>query len=61
MMNNDADDNKFADLFISSNADFIVSKDSKLLALNKSEFPKCQVLKLHEFSEILLHMGKTLN
>lgn len=53
MVNNDADDNKFADTFLSSNADYIVSNDSKLLALNKSAFPEFIVLTLQEFSQIL--------
>ena len=44
MIYNDADDNKFADLYLSSNADFIVSNDTKLLALNKTDFPKFQVV-----------------
>jgi uncharacterized protein len=41
IVQSDADDNKFADLYLSSNADFIVSNDTKLLALNKSVFPEC--------------------
>ena len=53
MVNNDADDNKFADLYLSSNADLIVSNDAKLLALNKSDFPEFEVVKLQEFSELL--------
>lgn len=53
MVNNDEDDNKFADTFLSSNADYIVSNDSKLLALNKSVFPEFTVLTLQEFSQIL--------
>ncbi len=53
MVSNDADDNKFADLYLSSNADYIVSNDVKLLAINNSDFPKFQVIKLQEFSEML--------
>ena len=53
MIHQDADDNKFADLYVSSNADILVSNDAKLLALNKSDFPKFQVIKLQEFSAIL--------
>jgi len=52
---NDADDNKFADLYLSSNADFIVSNDTKLLALNKSDFPKFEVIKLQDFSRLLIN------
>ena len=57
MIYNDADDNKFADLYLSSNADFIVSNDTKLLALNKSDFPEFKVIKLQEFSELLAKLN----
>ena len=49
----DLDDNKFADLYIASNSDFLISNDTQLLALQGSNFPKFQVLKLQEFSSIL--------
>ena len=49
----DKDDNKFADLYVASNADFLVSNDSQLLALHKSEFPPFQVITLQEFSAML--------
>jgi putative PIN family toxin of toxin-antitoxin system len=49
----DADDNKFADVFLASNADYIVSNDTKLLALNKSEFPTFLVMRLQDFSLLL--------
>ena len=53
MVRADKDDNKFADVFIASNADLIVSNDNKLLALNNSAFPPFQVLRLQEFSSLL--------
>ena len=34
MITTDSDDNKFADLFLASNADFLVSNDAKVLALH---------------------------
>lgn len=49
----DADDNKFADLYVASNADFLVSDDTKLLAMNNSDFPVFNVTTLEEFSLIL--------
>lgn len=49
----DVDDNKFADAFLAANADYIVSNDAALLALNSSEFPPFQVRTLAVFSEIL--------
>lgn len=49
----DVDDNKFADLFIASQSDFIVSNDVSILALNKNKFPKFEVITLQEFSSML--------
>lgn len=49
----DADDNKFADTYITSNADILVSNDSKLLALNNMDFPYFKVITLQEFSLLL--------
>ena len=56
---NDKDDNKFADVYIVSNADFLVSNDSKLLALQKSKFPSIQVISLQEFSSKLNAINKS--
>lgn len=53
MINTDEDDNKFADVFLASNADYIISNDSKLLALNNSEFPPFYVISLQDFSAML--------
>lgn len=53
VVKNDADDNKFSDIFISSNADLIVSNDNKLLALNNIEFPPFKVITLQAFSLLL--------
>jgi len=50
---NDKDDNKFADAFLASGADFLVSNDSSLLALNRHEFPPFRVVSLGEFLDIL--------
>ena len=52
-VNFDADDNKFADAYIASNADIIVSNDNKLLKLNKHDFPPFKVITLQEFSKQL--------
>ncbi len=53
VVDGDKDDNKFADLFLASNADFLVSNDSQILALHKSGFPPFQVITLQEFSAML--------
>ena len=53
MIDTDTDDNKFADVYIASNADILVSNDTQLLALNRSEFPPFEVISLQSFSSIL--------
>lgn len=50
---NDPDDNKFADLYLASNADFLISNDAKLLSLNHLTFPKLKVITLQQFSSML--------
>jgi len=49
----DLDGNKFADVFVAANADYIVSNDAKVLALNKTEFPSFKVIRLEQFSLLL--------
>jgi predicted nucleic acid-binding protein len=49
----DADDNKFADAYLAANADYIISNDGALLALNSLEFPPFNVLTLQEFSAMM--------
>jgi len=49
----DIDDNKFADTYVAANADYIVSNDSSLLALNECEFPPFRVVNLQDFSRML--------
>jgi putative PIN family toxin of toxin-antitoxin system len=53
LVTGDEDDNKFADLYITSNADYLVSNDAKLLALNDNEFPELKVITLQQFSQML--------
>jgi len=50
----DADDNKFADVYLTSNADILVSNDTQLLKLNQIDFPAFKVLTLQQFSAMLL-------
>jgi uncharacterized protein len=49
----DPDDNKFVDLAIAANADFIISNDKHFNILNQTDFPKVGVLKLQE---LMLHL-----
>jgi uncharacterized protein len=45
----DPDDNKFADLAISVNADYLVTNDKDFQILKKIDFPKVNVVSLDEF------------
>lgn len=49
----DPDDNKFADLAISSNADYLVTNDKDFNCLKSMDFPKINVVSLSEFKVII--------
>jgi uncharacterized protein len=49
----DPDDNKFADLAISSNAHYLVTNDHHFEVLKELPFPTVKVVSLDEFKEIL--------
>jgi uncharacterized protein len=49
----DPDDNKFSDLAISQNVDYLVSNDGHFQVLKTIPFPTVKVLRLHEFQHIL--------
>jgi uncharacterized protein len=49
----DPDDNKFADLAISSNAHYLVTNDHHFDVLKELPFPTVKVVSLDEFKEIL--------
>jgi uncharacterized protein len=53
LMVNDPDDNKFADLAISTNAHYSVSNDKHFNIFKKIDFPPLNVVKLKEFKMIL--------
>jgi uncharacterized protein len=53
LMVNDPDDNKFADLAISTNAHYLVSNDRHFNIFKKIDFPPLNVVKLKEFKKIL--------
>ena len=53
LVHGDLDDNKFADTYLACNADYLISNDKKLLALNDVEFPPIRVVQLENFSHIL--------
>ncbi len=49
----DFDDNKFVDLAISSNADYLVTNDKHFNILQDIEFPNVKVISLDNFLELL--------
>ncbi len=49
----DPDDNKFADLAISVNADYLVTNDKDFNVLKRTDFPKVNVISLDEFRDVL--------
>ncbi|MCE7962445.1 MAG: putative toxin-antitoxin system toxin component, PIN family [Acidobacteria bacterium ACB1] len=48
----DETDNKFVDCAIAANADALVSNDKHFEVLSSIDFPKVQLLKLSEFSDL---------
>lgn len=53
LIENDAEDNKFSDCAIASNADCIVTNDKHYNILNKVNFPKVKHIKLEDFCKLL--------
>lgn len=53
LIENDQDDNKFADLAISVGADYLVTNDSDFNIFQSIDFPKLNVISLEKFLEIL--------
>ena len=49
----DADDNKFVDCYIASNAEYIVTNDSDYRILKTVGFPKVMTLTIEQFKKIL--------
>jgi putative PIN family toxin of toxin-antitoxin system len=53
LIQDDPDDNKFADLAIAGNVDYLVSNDKHFNILKTSEFPTVKVVTLNEFQFIM--------
>ncbi|HRW09289.1 MAG TPA: PIN domain-containing protein [Caldilineaceae bacterium] len=49
----DADDNKFVDCAVAANAEFIVTTDKHFDVLAKIDFPRVNVVTLHQFPTLL--------
>ena len=53
LIEKDPDDNKFADLAISANVNYLVTNDHHFQVLKQTNFPSVKVVSLDEFKEIL--------
>jgi uncharacterized protein len=53
LIKDDADDNKFSDLALSVNADYLVSNDRHFNVFKEIDFPPLSVIKLDQFKKIL--------
>lgn len=53
LITQDPDDNKFADLAISSNADYLVTEDRHFRVLKNLAFPTVSVVSLPDFKKVL--------
>ena len=54
LIQSDEDDNKFVDCAFTAGASCIVSNDAHFKILNEINFPKIFVLKIKEFTDLLL-------
>jgi putative PIN family toxin of toxin-antitoxin system len=54
LIEEDPDDNKFADLTIAGNADYLITNDKHFNLLKKIDFPKINVVTIDEFKKIIL-------
>ena len=50
---NDSDDNKFADLAVSANVNYLITNDHHFDILKKNSFPQVNILSLIEFQKVL--------
>ncbi|MEZ5042166.1 MAG: putative toxin-antitoxin system toxin component, PIN family [Saprospiraceae bacterium] len=55
LVSKDVDDNKFINCAFSSNSHFIVSDDKHFNVLASIDFPKINVLKYHQFKDLLIN------
>lgn len=53
LIDRDKDDNKFADLYIAANADYLVTDDTHFNEVKSLKFPPINVVTLEEFKKIL--------
>lgn len=53
LIEEDKDDNKFVDVAIASNADYVITNDKHFKVLRNIPFPKVRTLSLQEFREVV--------
>jgi uncharacterized protein len=53
LIENDLDDNKFADVAFAAGADYLVSNDRDFQVLKTREYPRIATLRLDDFRELL--------
>ena len=53
LIRSDADDNKFTDCYLNSNGNYLITNDKHFNILNRTEFPKVNLLKAEEFLELI--------
>ena len=49
LVKNDADDNKYTDIYIAASADYLVTEDGHFSQLKNIDFPKVNVVGIEEF------------
>lgn len=54
LIEKDPDDNKFSDLAISGNADYLVTNDKHFTPLKSIDFPKLNIVSIEEFRKIII-------
>lgn len=53
LVEQDPDDNKFVDVAVAGNADFIITNDKHFNPLKQIDFPKLNIVSIEEFKEIM--------
>lgn len=54
LMYNDPDDNKFTDMAVAGNADYLVTADRHFNILKDLQFPRISVISLNDFKTVIL-------
>jgi len=57
LMRNDPDDNKFVDMAVAGNADYLLTEDHHFNILKNIQFPKLNVVSLKDFKKIIAQSG----